>query len=188
MGWGIFFFPPFLPAVEITPFYTQNQSPVIQIFGLPSIGEPSVVLARKTDLRLIMDLVNNFVEDRSQRESILPDGQSTRISLDARYGLSRNFEVGLAIPYIVERGGFTDGFLDWFHNTFGFPGGRPGSRPEESPALPVPKRPADSPEGRQLQPWDRRYSTDGRFPTVSKPDGALPGHIHADLAQAAYRR
>jgi hypothetical protein len=123
MGWGIFFFPPFLPAVEITPFYTQNQSPVIQIYGLPSIGEPSVVPARKTDLRLIMDLANNFVEDRNQRESILLDGQSTRISLDARYGLSRNFEVGLAIPYIVERGGFTDGFLDWFHNTFGFPGG-----------------------------------------------------------------
>jgi len=123
MGWGIFSFPPFLPAVEITPFYTQNQSPVIQIFGLPSIGEPSVVPARKTDLRLIMDLANNFVEDRSQRESILPDGQSTRISLDARYGISRNFEVGLAIPYIIEGGGFTDGFIDWFHNTFGIAGG-----------------------------------------------------------------
>jgi hypothetical protein len=130
MGWGILFFSPFLPAAEITPFYTQNQSPVIQIFGLPSIGEPSVVPARKTDLRFIMDLANNFVEGQNQRESILLDGQSTRISLDARYGISRNFEVGLAIPYILESGGFTDGFVDWFHNTFSLSGGTRDQSPK----------------------------------------------------------
>ncbi len=123
MGWGILFFPPFLPAAEITPFYTQNQSPVIQIFGLPSIGEPSLVPARKTDLRLIVDLTNHFIEDENQRESIVLDGQNTRISLDARYGISKNFEVGLVIPYLFEGGGFTDNFIDWYHNTFGFAAG-----------------------------------------------------------------
>jgi hypothetical protein len=130
MGWGILFFSPFLPAAEITPFYTQNQSPVIQIFGLPSIGESAVVPARKTDLRLIMDLANNFVEGQNQRESILLDGQSTRISLDARYGISKNFEVGLAIPCIFESGGFTDGFVDWFHNTFSLSGGSRDQSPK----------------------------------------------------------
>jgi len=123
MGWGILFFPPFLPAAEITPFYTQNQSPVIQIFGLPSIGDPSVVPARKSDMRLIVDLANNFIEDQSPRESITLDGESTRISLDARYGISKNFEVGVVIPYLTVGGGFTDGFIDWYHNTFGFAAG-----------------------------------------------------------------
>ncbi len=123
MGWGILSFPPVLPAVEITPFYTQNQSPVIQIFGLPSIGEPYLVPSRKTDLRLIMDLANNFVEDENQQERITLDGQSTRFSLDARYGVAKNFEIGMVIPYIILGGGFTDGFIDWFHNTFGFPAG-----------------------------------------------------------------
>jgi hypothetical protein len=123
MGLGIPCFPPLLPAAEITPFYTQNQSPVIQIFGLPSIGEPSLVPARKADLRFIIDLANHFIEDENPRESIVLDGQSTRISLDARYGISKNFEVGLAIPYIIEGGGFTDGFIDWYHNTFGFAAG-----------------------------------------------------------------
>jgi hypothetical protein len=123
IGWGILFFPPFLPAAEITPFYTQNQSPLVQIFGLPSIGEPSLVPARKADLRLVIDLANNFVDDRNPRESIILDGESTRISLDARYGISKNFEVGLAIPYIIQGGGFTDGFIDWYHNTFGFTAG-----------------------------------------------------------------
>jgi hypothetical protein len=125
MGGGMLCFPSFLPAMEITPFYTQNQSPVIQIFGLPSIGDPSVVPARKTDLRFIVDLANNFIQDEAPRESIILDGQSTRLSLDGRYGISRNFEVGLVIPYLIEGGGFTDGFIDWYHNTFGFTqGGR----------------------------------------------------------------
>jgi Protein of unknown function (DUF3187) len=130
LGWAILFFPLFLPAAEITPFYTQNQSPVIQIFGLPSIGEPCLVPARKTDLRLIMDLANNFTENNNQRESIVLDGQSTRITLDARYGISKNFEVGLVVPYIIEGGGFTDGFIDWYHNTFGFAAGGRGHAPK----------------------------------------------------------
>jgi hypothetical protein len=187
-GRGILFFSPFLPAAEITPFYTQNQSPVARIFGLPSIGEPSVVQARKTDLRLIMDLANNFVEDQNQRESIVLDGQSTRISLDARYGISKNLEIGLAIPYIFESGGFTDGLMDSFHNTFGITGGGRDSEPKNRLLYQYQKRPAGSPQSRQLQPWDRRYSTDGRFAAVPKLGQALPGHIPADLAQAAYRR
>jgi len=131
MGWGILFFPPFLPAAEITPFYTQNQSPVIQIFGLPSIGEPSLVPARKADLRFIVDLANNFIEDGVPRESIILDGESTRFSLDARYGISKNFEVGVVIPYLIEGGGFTDGFIDWYHNTFGFAAGGRDQAPKD---------------------------------------------------------
>jgi hypothetical protein len=120
---GILSLPSYLQAVEMGPFYTQNQSPVIQIFGLPSIGEPSLVPARKTDLRFIMDLANNFIEDNNQRESIVLDGESTRFTLDARYGIAKNFEVGLVIPYIIEGGGFTDGFIDWYHNPSVFPRG-----------------------------------------------------------------
>ncbi|NWF53862.1 MAG: DUF3187 family protein [Syntrophaceae bacterium] len=123
MAWSIFFSPPGLPAVEITPFFTQNQSPLVQIFGLPSIGEASVVPSRKADLRLIVDLANNYVNDKNASESIVLDGESTRISLDARYGIAKNFEVGLVIPYIIEGGGVLDGFIDWYHTTFGFPAG-----------------------------------------------------------------
>jgi len=129
--WGILFLSPCLYAVEMTPFYTQNQSPLIQIFGLPSIGDPSLVSAQKADLRFIIDLTNNFVQEQNQRESVVLDGQSTRISLDARYGIAKNFEVGLMIPYIFEAGGFTDGFIDWYHNTFGFTEGGRDQAPKD---------------------------------------------------------
>jgi hypothetical protein len=123
IGWGILFFPPGLHAVDMVPFYTQNQSPLVQIFGLPSIGEASVVPSQKADLRLIVDLANNFVNDKTSNESIVLDGESTRFSLDARYGIAKNFEFGLAIPYIIEGGGVADGSIDWYHSTFGFPAG-----------------------------------------------------------------
>ena len=120
---GILHFSTDLGAVEIVPFYTQNQSPLVQIFGLPSIGDASVAPRQKTDLRLIVDLANNFVNDTNPNESILLDGESTRISLDARYGIAKNFEVGLMIPYIFVGSGFMDGYIDWFHNASGFSGG-----------------------------------------------------------------
>ena len=125
IGWAILLFPPFIHAAEITPFFTQNQSPLVQIFGLPSIGEPSLTPVRKADLRLIVDLANNFANQNNSRESIVLDGESTRMSLDARYGIDRNFEVGVVVPYLFQDGGFMDGFIDWYHNTFGFStGGR----------------------------------------------------------------
>ena len=125
LGLGILFFPPLLQAAEITPFYTQNQSPLVQIFGLPSIGNPTVLPPKKADVRMILDYTSNYVEDSNPRENILLDGESARITLDVRYGIERTFEVGVAIPYIIESGGFLDGFIIDYHNTFGFPqGGR----------------------------------------------------------------
>ncbi len=122
---GLLLTPSFLGAAEITPFYTQNQSPVIQIFGLPSIGNPHVLPTRKTDVRVMLDLANSFVEDQNPRESILLDGESARFTLDARYGISRRWEVGIAVPYIFQSGGFLDNFIIDYHHTFGFPqGGR----------------------------------------------------------------
>ena len=114
-------FPSLLHAAEITPFYTQNQSPLVQIFGLPSIGEASLLGPGKADARLIVDLANNYVDDQNPRESILLDGESTRLSLDARYGIKREWELGVVIPYVIQSGGFLDGFIENYHSAFGFP-------------------------------------------------------------------
>ena len=123
LGWGILLHPSFLFAIEITPFYTQNQSPVVRIFGLPSIGDAALVPARKADVRLLVDWANNYVDESNQSEQILLDGESVRTALDARYGISRDFEVGVVVPFIYDSGGILDGFIDWFHDTFGFSGG-----------------------------------------------------------------
>ena len=131
-----------LHALEITPFYTQNQSPLIQIFGLPAIGEATVVDRKETSLRFTVDLANNYTTDNKARESILLDGESTRFTLHGRYGLGHQLEVGVEIPYLVTGGGFLDNFIENYHHTFGFPNG-----------------------GRELAPQNRllyHYEKDGR--------------------------
>jgi hypothetical protein len=97
----------------------------VLIYGLPPLGDASLLPARKSDVRLIVDLANNYAKDSNPREDILLDGESTRISLDARYGITRGFELGLTVPYIILGGGFLDGFIEGYHSFFGFPqGGR----------------------------------------------------------------
>ena len=119
----IFFAAQPLPAVEIVPFQTQNQSPLIQIFGLPGIGKATVLDRQAVDLRFTVDLANNYTTETTAREKILLDGESTRFTLLGRYGLGRGLEVGMEIPYLITGGGFLDNFIEGYHHTFGFPNG-----------------------------------------------------------------
>jgi hypothetical protein len=119
---GLLFYPTPAQAVEITPFYTQNQSPVVMIYGLPSIGEASLVPVGKVDSRFSLDIANNFVEiskNKPKGEEIVLDGESTRITLDLRYGVARRMELGIQIPYVTVSGGFLDTPIERFHSATG---------------------------------------------------------------------
>ncbi len=109
-------------GLEITPFATQNQSPVVMIYGLPAIGDPSLVPPGKVEGSLTLDMANTFIEiskDKPGGEEIVLDGESTRIALDIRYGVARRLELGIQIPYFTVNGGFLDSFVEGFHDTIG---------------------------------------------------------------------
>ncbi len=152
-------FPNGLPAVEITPFATRNQGPLIQIFGLPPIGEASILNRGKWDGRFTIDLANTYINDSNTRERILLDGETTRFTLNGRYGIGRGFEVGLEVPYVIQGGGFLDSFIENYHSTFGFPNG-----------------------GREQAPRNRllyQYSRDGRLLLNVGESGNGPGDVRA---------
>jgi hypothetical protein len=114
-----------LPALDMTPFNTKNQSPVVQIYGLPSAGNATLLPPGRKEFNVTLDHSINYVEDSNSRERILLDGETTRMTLGGRYGLSKSVELGVEIPYIVHSGGFLDGFIINYHDSFGFPqGGR----------------------------------------------------------------
>jgi hypothetical protein len=112
-------------CVEITPFYTQNQSPVAQIFGLPAAGDAKVLPKGKFSALLAADVASNFAQDKTSREDILLDGENYRFTLALRYGITDRIEGGIDIPYVGQGGGFLDNFIIGWHNFFGLPqGGR----------------------------------------------------------------
>lgn len=111
--------------MEITPFSTFNQSPLIQIFGLPHDTGSDIVSPGKFRISLNQDLSSNYTVNDSTHEQVTLDGETYRASLAARYGVSPNWEAGVEIPYLSHGGGFLDSFIIDWHKTFGLPqGGR----------------------------------------------------------------
>lgn len=110
-------------GIDIVPFYTRNQSPLVQVFGLPAAEEGGLTPKGDTDARLVLDIANVFTGDANEREVVRLDGEVYRLTLALRYGLADRLELGLDLPYVWHQGGSFDGFIDGFHRTFDMPDG-----------------------------------------------------------------
>lgn len=112
-------------ALDIIPFNTKNQSPIVQVYGLPAAGNAILLSSGQKEFRMMLDSASNYVDDANAGEHIVLDGETARISLNSRYGLAQRVECGLEIPYVIHGGVFLDGFIINYHDFFGLPqGGR----------------------------------------------------------------
>ncbi len=110
---------------EARPLYSFNQSPLIQIYGLPSIGLGQVLPQGESDFALHLQIANNFAGDKNSTESVNLDGESHRLTLAWSQGLAGGMDWGFELPYLTQSGGFLDSFIDNWHRTFNLPqGGR----------------------------------------------------------------
>ena len=153
-------------AATASPFPTSNQSPLIAVYGLPAAGEAKVLGQKEKSIRLTADLASNYVTNDNARENVVLDGESLRLVLSARYGIGRNFELGVDVPYWIIGGGFLDGFIEGYHSTFGFPNG-----------------------GRELAPRNRllyRYRKDGVTLLNMERSGQGPGDIRVSGGWQVY--
>lgn len=110
-------------CLDIEPFYTFNQSPLIQIHGLPAVDDAYVAPEGRIKGIVSTDVANNYVVESNDREMLTLDGESYRFTLAARYGVAKGVECGIDIPVLAYGGGFLDGFIEDFHHFFGFPNG-----------------------------------------------------------------
>jgi hypothetical protein len=111
------------PAVEITPFQTRNRNPLIQIFGLPAIGDARVLPPGKYGAGFYFDLANSYTASVTATESLLLDCESYHFNLILKGGLPEGFEAGMEVPWLAYGGGTTDGFIEDWHRFFGLPDG-----------------------------------------------------------------
>lgn len=115
----------FATDMEITSFRSFNQSPLVQIYGLPRDTAADIVPPKKLHIALSQDYTSNYTAHSTAREQITLDGETYRLAMATRYGIAPGVEVGLEIPYISQRGGFFDDFIIDWHDTFGMSqGGR----------------------------------------------------------------
>ncbi len=116
--------------MEISPFKTTNQSPLVVIQPLPAESSAGVSPKGKFSSALTFDLASNYSSSSTASEQILLDGESYRWTLSSRYGLTDRLEAGIEIPWIVQSGGFLDSFIIDWHDTFGMPQGGRDSAPK----------------------------------------------------------
>jgi hypothetical protein len=108
-------------AVDITPFYSFDQSPLVQIFGLPALGPARVAPERAIDVGLSLAVANNFSFGETPKESASLDGETWRTTLLLRRGFAGRIELGIELPFVRHGGGSLDSFVESWHEFFGLP-------------------------------------------------------------------
>ncbi len=112
-------------STDVRPLYSFNQSPLIQIYGLPTLGEARVLAQDESDLALRLQISNNFTGAQSASEYLVLDGETHRLALAWRQGLGDGREWGFELPYLWYTGGFLDTYIERFHDSSSLPqGGR----------------------------------------------------------------
>jgi hypothetical protein len=110
---------------DVRPLYSFNQSPLIQIYGLPAVGAARVLPQDESTLELHLQIANNFTGTQSSSEYLNLDGETHRLTVAWRQGLPTGWEWGLEVPYLSHSGGFLDSSIERFHQITGLPqGGR----------------------------------------------------------------
>lgn len=115
--------PPVASAIEDETFYTFNQSPLIQIYGLPAIGSAVVLEPGRRRFQLAYEVANTLIVETRGSEMMLLDGESRRMTLRLGYSPRPDIELGVELPYVSYSGGFLDSFIESWHDAFGLPNG-----------------------------------------------------------------
>lgn len=103
------------------PFYSFNQSPLIQIYGLPALGESRVLGPDQSTLAVHLQIANHFTGANNNTENLSLDGETRRLTLRWRQGLPGNREWGFELPHVAHNGGFLDMSIEEFHDILRLP-------------------------------------------------------------------
>jgi hypothetical protein len=102
----------------------HDNGPLTGIFGFPESTEGAQIIGRGQhawDTSLI--IASHNVDETSDGEDLRLDGETTRLALTYRYGLSDKLDVSIEVPYLSHRSGSLDSLIDDFHDVLPFVGG-----------------------------------------------------------------
>lgn len=111
-------------AKQYIPFLSRNQSPLIQIFGLPVPGmaephPPGTLLVNMTG-----KIANNHSWDFTPDKLVYFDGETRKVMAHIGYRFNQSFSVNISTAFMSHSGGVTDDFIYHFHKLFRLPQGR----------------------------------------------------------------
>lgn len=115
--------------IDIKPFASHNQGPLIHSFGLPNVEGGRIVEKGKFSISSIFNLSSNSTNALTQNEIVYFDGEMDRLDFNVKYGITKHLEIGLNLPFINHSEGFMDSSIDGFHGALGMSGGARANTP-----------------------------------------------------------
>ncbi len=110
----------------------HDNGPLTAYFGVPDSTEGArLAPAEETRWDALLITSSHSISDNRLGESIILDGETTRLQLSWRRGMSERLEIGVDLPYVWHESGGLDSLVQNWHDLFGFPGGFRGSRPDD---------------------------------------------------------
>ena len=101
----------------------KNEATLARSFALPALGQSQIYAPDEQTFQINLDEITEYYADRSANESITLDGETTKIGLLYRRGLSNDLELTVELPILIVGGGFMDKFIQDWHRAFGLPNG-----------------------------------------------------------------
>ena len=112
------------------PLQITNLSPLASLRALPF--QRSVDTPRGLSWAASATLSNHFTVENKGEESLFLDGQTDALTLSLRYGLPKQWDVEVTVPWRHHSGGFTDNLISSWHGFFGLPDGNRDSYPTDA--------------------------------------------------------
>lgn len=105
----------------------HDYGPLTGIFGFPASTEGGEIVGRgRHSWGTSLGIASHSIDETSDGEVLRFDGETTRLGITYRYGVSDQLDIGVEVPYLWHQSGNLDSLIDSWHDFFGLP---EGSRP-----------------------------------------------------------
>lgn len=110
----------------------HDLSPTIATIGLPRADEGGSLLpAGVSRWQSSVVTASHSTQETSNDESMLFDGETTRVAVTLEYGLSEKLQLGIQLPYLWHESGMLDTAVETWHDWFGLPNGLRSQVPQD---------------------------------------------------------
>ena len=122
----------FATSTSADALVDRDNGPLSGLFGFPDSREGSRLEA-EADSRweLAVSTSSHSTRDSDGPESLLFDGETNRVSVTWRRGVTERLELGIEVPWMLHESGNLDSFIDRWHDFFGLPEGIRDDRPKD---------------------------------------------------------
>ena len=118
-------------GAEMGPLHVRQRYPLYLMFLMPEPDSPRQVEKGSFLASVSTDYTSIYINESNQDWSVLMDMEATVVDLSLTYGVTKQGNVSLTLPWISLNGGFLDGPLEVYHGFFGFPDYGRGEAPSD---------------------------------------------------------